>query len=46
MLNGLGIETGVSLAVLSDASAFIAERVEHPLSSRYAQAALATEKKL
>jgi hydroxymethylglutaryl-CoA lyase len=39
MLNGLGVETGVSLAALSNASAFIGERLDHPLPSRYAQAA-------
>lgn len=38
MLNGLGIETGVSLPALSEASAFIAARLDHPLPSRYAQA--------
>ena len=38
MLNGLEIETGVSLAMLSDATAFIADRIDHPLPSRYAQA--------
>jgi hydroxymethylglutaryl-CoA lyase len=38
MLDGLGIETGVSLAALSEASAFIAARLDHPLPSRYAQA--------
>jgi hydroxymethylglutaryl-CoA lyase len=38
MLNGLGIDTGVSLAVLSEASAFIASRLDHPLPSRFAQA--------
>jgi hydroxymethylglutaryl-CoA lyase len=38
MLNGLGIETGVSLPALSEASAFIARRLDHPLPSRYAQA--------
>lgn len=38
MLNGLGVETGVSLPALSDASAFIASRLDHPLPSRYAQA--------
>jgi hydroxymethylglutaryl-CoA lyase len=41
MLNGLGAETGVSLAALSDASTFIAARLDHPLPSRYAQAAAA-----
>jgi hydroxymethylglutaryl-CoA lyase len=40
MLNGLGVKTGVSLPALSDASAFIASRLDHPLPSRYAQAAL------
>jgi hydroxymethylglutaryl-CoA lyase len=39
MLNGLGIETGVSLPAVSEASAFIATRLDHPLPSRYAQAA-------
>jgi hydroxymethylglutaryl-CoA lyase len=39
MLNGLGIDTGVSLPTLSDATAFIADRIDHPLPSRYAQAA-------
>jgi hydroxymethylglutaryl-CoA lyase len=38
MLDGLGIETGVSLAAVSDASAFIASRIDHRLPSRYAQA--------
>src|SRR5437899_3275119 len=42
MLDGLGIETGVSLAALGDASAFIAARIDHPLPSRFAQAAAAT----
>jgi hydroxymethylglutaryl-CoA lyase len=41
MLDGLGIETGVSLEKLSEASAFIASRLDHPLPSRYAQAAAA-----
>lgn len=41
MLNGLGIETGVSLAALSEASAFIAARLDRRLPSRYAQAASA-----
>jgi hydroxymethylglutaryl-CoA lyase len=39
MLNGLGVQTGVSLPALGDASAFIASRLHHPLPSRYAQAA-------
>jgi hydroxymethylglutaryl-CoA lyase len=38
MLDGLGIETGVSLKALSEASAFIATRLDHRLPSRYAQA--------
>ena len=42
MLNGLGVETGVSLPVLSEASTFIASRIDHRLPSRYAQAAAAT----
>jgi hydroxymethylglutaryl-CoA lyase len=41
MLDGLGAETGVSLAALSDASTFIAARLDHPLPSRYAQAVAA-----
>jgi hydroxymethylglutaryl-CoA lyase len=39
MLDGLGVQTGVSLGRLSDATAFIASRIEHRLPSRYAQAA-------
>jgi hydroxymethylglutaryl-CoA lyase len=42
MLNGLGLETGVSLPALSEASRFIATRLDHPLPSRYAQAVAAT----
>jgi hydroxymethylglutaryl-CoA lyase len=38
MLDGLKIGTGVSLSALSEASAFIAARLDHPLPSRYAQA--------
>jgi hydroxymethylglutaryl-CoA lyase len=38
MLDGLGIETGVSLEALSRASAFIGEKLDHRLPSRYAQA--------
>jgi hydroxymethylglutaryl-CoA lyase len=41
MLNGLGVDTGVSLEALSEASAFLAGRLAHPLPSRYAQAAAA-----
>jgi isopropylmalate/homocitrate/citramalate synthase len=39
MLDGLGADTGVSLAGLTNASRFIASRLDHPLPSRYAQAA-------
>ena len=38
MLDGLGIETGVDLRALTDASAFIEPRLGHPLPSRYVQA--------
>jgi hydroxymethylglutaryl-CoA lyase len=38
MLNGLDVDTGVLLPAVSDASAFIASRLDHPLPSRYAQA--------
>jgi hydroxymethylglutaryl-CoA lyase len=38
MLDGLGMETGVSLAAVSEASAFIASKIDHRLPSRYAQA--------
>ena len=38
MLDGLGIETGVSLAKLMEASAFIESRLDHPLPSRYYRA--------
>jgi hydroxymethylglutaryl-CoA lyase len=43
MLDGLGIETGVSLDAVSAASAFIASKIGHRLPSRYAQAAAATQ---
>ena len=42
MLNGLGIETGVSLEALSEATAFIGGKIDHPLPSRYARAVAAT----
>jgi len=42
VLNGLGIETGVDLNALVQASAFIETRVGHPLPSRYYRAAVAT----
>jgi isopropylmalate/homocitrate/citramalate synthase len=35
MLNGLGIDTGVDLTALVDASSFIESRIGHPLPSRY-----------
>jgi hydroxymethylglutaryl-CoA lyase len=38
MLDGLGVETGVSLSALSKASAFIGKRLDHKLPSRYFQA--------
>ena len=38
MLDGLGIETGVSLDGLLEASSFIEEKVGHPLPSRYYRA--------
>jgi hydroxymethylglutaryl-CoA lyase len=41
MLDGLGIETGVSLTALSRASAFIADLIGHRLPSKYAQAVAA-----
>jgi hydroxymethylglutaryl-CoA lyase len=37
MLDGLGIESGVSLPALGEASRFIASRLDHRLPSRYAQ---------
>jgi hydroxymethylglutaryl-CoA lyase len=44
MLDGLGAETGVSLEKLSEASAFIAARLDHRLPSRYAQATAASRR--
>jgi isopropylmalate/homocitrate/citramalate synthase len=38
MLDGLGIETGVSLNAVTDASAFIESTLDHRLPSRYSQA--------
>jgi hydroxymethylglutaryl-CoA lyase len=40
MLDGLGIETGVSLSALSKASAFIGRQLDHKLPSRYFQASV------
>jgi hydroxymethylglutaryl-CoA lyase len=42
MLDGLGIETGVSLTALGRASAFIESKIDHRLPSRFAQAARST----
>lgn len=39
MLDGLGVDTGVSIAGVSDASRFIESRLDHRLPSRYLQAA-------
>ena len=39
MLNGMAIETGVSLTGLTRASAFIESKLDHRLPSRFAQAA-------
>jgi len=39
LLDGMGIETGVSLKALNVASAFIGLRIDHRLPSKYAQAA-------
>jgi hydroxymethylglutaryl-CoA lyase len=44
MLDGLGIETGVQLEALLDASRFIESRLDHPLPSRYYRAANATRR--
>lgn len=41
MLDGLGIETGVSLEKLSEATAFVGRRLDHALPSRYAQSVAA-----
>jgi hydroxymethylglutaryl-CoA lyase len=41
LLNGLGIETGVTLDRVVQASALIAAHIDHPLPSRYYQAARA-----
>jgi hydroxymethylglutaryl-CoA lyase len=45
MLDGLGVKTDVSLATLSSASAFIGERLDHSLPSRYAQAVAAASRR-
>lgn len=41
MLDGLGIETGIRLPALVEASRFIEARVGHPLPSRYYRASVA-----
>ena len=38
LLDGLGIDTGVALARVVEASGFIASRIDHALPSRYVQA--------
>ena len=42
MLDGLGVETGVSLAGVREASALVGARLDHALPSRYVQAERAT----
>ncbi|PYR94503.1 MAG: hypothetical protein DMF84_04915 [Acidobacteria bacterium] len=42
MLNGFGIETGVSLEKVLAASGFMEQKIGHPLASRYAAAQKAT----
>ena len=44
MLDGLGVQSGVRLPALLEASRFMESRVGHPLSSRYYQAANARRK--
>jgi hydroxymethylglutaryl-CoA lyase len=44
MLDGLGIETGVSLAAVSEASSFIASKIDHRLPSRYHSALRAEDR--
>jgi hydroxymethylglutaryl-CoA lyase len=43
MLDGLGIETGIDLSQVVDASRFIESRLGHALPSRYSQAAKAVK---
>jgi len=43
MLDGLGVETGVSIARLMEASGVIAPKLDHTLPSRYVQAERATK---
>jgi hydroxymethylglutaryl-CoA lyase len=42
MLEGLGVETGVDLDALMEASAFIEARIGHPLPSHYYRATRAS----
>jgi hydroxymethylglutaryl-CoA lyase len=42
MLDGLGVVTGVSLSGVVAASSIVAAKLDHPLPSRYAQAARST----
>lgn len=42
MLDGLGIETGISLPRLIEASRFIESKLDHPLPSRYLQSVRGT----
>lgn len=44
MLEGLGIQTGVDLDALLDASGFIEARIGHPLPSRYYRAVAASSR--
>jgi len=44
MLTGMGLETGVSLQGVSEASAFIASKIDHPLPSRFAQSVAAASR--
>ena len=45
MLDGLGVETGVSLPAVMDASLALAPAVTHPLRSNYVQAELASRRR-
>ncbi len=45
MLDGLGVETGVALARVVEASGFMASRIDHALPSRYVQAEQARQRR-
>jgi hypothetical protein len=45
MLDGVGVETGVTIEGVVKASSLIAAHIGHPLPSRYYQAARATFKR-